>query len=148
MTTDQDGQVQMVRQRLQAAGERWTTPRAAVVGALIATPGHPTVEELLALARTRDAHVSLATVYRTLAVLHDLGLVRRIIADGATHYEYELGSRHHHLVDVDEGTVAEVRSAAFDAAQASLLATHDCVLAGSGLDIPVRRQARRSRKSA
>ncbi len=65
-------------------------------------------QELVFRLRAGDAAGSTATVYRTLEILHDLGLVRRFDGrDSVARYEVAdpSGEHHHHLVDADTGEV-------------------------------------------
>jgi Fur family transcriptional regulator, ferric uptake regulator len=65
-----------VRDRVRERGMRWTPQRRAVVEALAATRGHVTGAELVERCRTVDPATIPSTVYRTLAVLEEMGLVR------------------------------------------------------------------------
>ena len=65
-----------VRERLRRRGMRWTPQRRTVVEVLAATDGHVTGAELIERCRARDAQTIPSTVYRTLDVLEELGLVR------------------------------------------------------------------------
>ncbi|MFM2091619.1 MAG: hypothetical protein RLZZ127_2108 [Planctomycetota bacterium] len=130
--------MERVRLLLHQHGERWTTARAAVVEALMAAGDHPDAGSLLVRARERDPGASAGAVYRTLALLVDLGLVRRITGpDGAARFEWIADrARHHHLIDPD-GTLHEILVPELDALLDRILAAHGRRLDGSGLDIPV-----------
>src|SRR6185295_7786992 len=65
-----------VRQRLRERGLRWTPQRRAVIEALAGSDGHITGAELLERCRAIDAATIPSTVYRTLDVLEELGLVQ------------------------------------------------------------------------
>jgi Fur family peroxide stress response transcriptional regulator len=75
---------------LEAAGLKLTGQRTAVCAALAEAPGHPTVQEIYERARERAGSISLATVYNTMTVLKDLGLVVELgPAEGGTYFELD-----------------------------------------------------------
>ncbi len=94
---------------LRDAGLRVTHQRTAIVSLLAAADDHPSADDLLAQARALDDTMSFATVYRTLAVLEDAGLIHKLTFDGApARYEMTPQSAHDHLVDVDTGELIEI----------------------------------------
>ena len=107
---------------LQARGYRLTAARRAILAALTAAGGHVTADELAAaVARAaRDGgapRVGRMTVYRTLDLLGELGLLRPVYqGTGAAHYVLLLDGHHHHLVcsrcrrviEFDECALAEL----------------------------------------
>jgi Fur family peroxide stress response transcriptional regulator len=64
--------------RLKALGLRMTPQRKAILGALVMHPGHPTAEELHKALLPEFPNMSLATVYKTLARLKDIGEVQEL----------------------------------------------------------------------
>lgn len=91
---------------LRAAGLRITPARQAIIHALVVSDDHPDTEQILA--RTKDARISQATTYRTLALLTERGLLRTHTFDGsATRYELASRPHHDHLIDVETGEVRE-----------------------------------------
>lgn len=77
---------------------RWTPQRRTVVEVLAASHGHLTGAELVERCRTRDPQTIPSTVYRTLDVLEELGLVRHGHgADGREEYHVGPGAEHGHL---------------------------------------------------
>lgn len=94
-------------ERLAAAGLRAGAARTAVVETL-ATDGHCLISaQALADALPAGGAGSVASVYRALEQLHELGLVRRVIGDdGVTRFEIaDPAGGHHHLVDPESGAV-------------------------------------------
>src|SRR3954470_21936272 len=83
---------------LRARGYRLTPRRLMVVEVLAANGGHLTVEEILAAVRACHPQINKTTVYRTLEMLRELGIV--VMTDlGGGKLEYELISHpHHHLI--------------------------------------------------
>lgn len=93
---------------LRAAGHRVTTQRRTVLQALEQAGAHVDVTRVYDVVRGMDPRISLATVYRTLALLEHAGLASRIEL-GSGRYEYEIAARqpHHHFVCVACGRVIE-----------------------------------------
>jgi Fur family transcriptional regulator, ferric uptake regulator len=105
-----------VRERLRRRGLRWTPQRRTVVEVLAATDGHVTGAELIERCRERDAQTIPSTVYRTLDVLEDLGLVRHGHgADGREEFHVAPGAVHGHLYCADCGQTTEIRAPEADA---------------------------------
>lgn len=87
-----------VRQRLRERGLRWTSQRRAVIDVLARTDGHVTGSELIERCRRIDPATIPSTVYRTLDVLEELGLVRHGHgADGREEFHVRPESEHGHL---------------------------------------------------
>jgi len=87
-----------VRDRLRASGLRWTPQRRLILDVLEATDGHITGAELVERCRERDEHTTPSTVYRTLDVLEELGLVRHGHgADGREEFHVLPEAEHGHL---------------------------------------------------
>ena len=87
-----------VRERLRARGLRWTPQRRALVEVLEGVDGHITGSELVDRCRELDAATTPSTVYRTLDVLEDLGLVRHAhAADGREEFHVLPDMEHGHL---------------------------------------------------
>lgn len=92
-----------VEKGLKMTGQRRTIAR------VLSEPGdHPDVEELYRRAALLDARISIATVYRTVRLLEEKGILeRRDFGGGRARYEPTAHGRHHHLIDVDTGRVIE-----------------------------------------
>ncbi len=89
---------QAVRERLHDRGLRWTPQRRALVAVLAETEGHVTGAELVERCRERDPATTPSTVYRTLDVLEELGIVRHGHGpDGREEYHVLPGEEHGHL---------------------------------------------------
>lgn len=99
---------------LRAAGKRITPQRKLVLDILAQTRRHLDAYELYELGRRQDEALSLSTVYRTLALLKESGLVQELHLD-TNHHHYELIDRveHAHLVCLGCGQVFEVDSGDF-----------------------------------
>lgn len=87
-----------VRDRLRARGLRWTPQRRILVEVLSRTDGHVTGSELIEKCRALDPATIPSTVYRTLDVLEDLGLVRHAHGvDGREEFHVLPADEHGHL---------------------------------------------------
>jgi Fe2+ or Zn2+ uptake regulation protein len=86
-------------QTLQATGKRLTAQRRLLLKVLAESHAHLDAEEIYALAKKRDPNISLATVYRTLNVLTEAGIVqeRANIRDGQRHYYEVTDKLHYHF---------------------------------------------------
>jgi Fe2+ or Zn2+ uptake regulation protein len=83
---------------LEDGGYRLTSPRRALATSIAARRGHFTAEELLQDSRGRRDGVTRATVFRTLDVLADLGVVERLDLPTGEHAFVACEARHHHHV--------------------------------------------------
>lgn len=98
-----------VRTRLHARGLRWTPQRRALVDVLATSTGHLTGAELVERCRATDPSTTPSTVYRTLDVLEELGLVRHAHgADGREEYHVLPDAEHGHLHCARCGTTWEI----------------------------------------
>ncbi len=92
-------QIVQIKERLAGNGYRLTTAREAIVNALVRCEGHITADGLVQQVRASAPPVGRMTVYRTLDLLCELGLVRPIYqGTGATHYILMTNGGHHHLI--------------------------------------------------
>jgi Fur family transcriptional regulator, ferric uptake regulator len=91
-----------------AKGLRMTDQRRVVARVLGAADDHPDVEELYARAAAIDPKISLATVYRTVKLFEEAGLLEKHeFGDGRARYEDAERDHHDHLIDVNSGQVIE-----------------------------------------
>ena len=85
-----------------------TGQRRVIARVLSAASDHPDVEELYRRATTLDARISIATVYRTVRLLEEKGILeRRDFGGGRARYEPTEHGHHYHLIDIDTGKVIE-----------------------------------------
>jgi Fur family ferric uptake transcriptional regulator len=92
------GDTAAIRDRLHARGLRWTSQRRALVEILAGTAGHVTGAELVERCRTVHSSTTPSTVYRTLDVLEELGIVRHGHgADGREEFHVLPDVEHGHL---------------------------------------------------
>ena len=85
-------------ERLRSSGKRLTPQRELILGA-VDSLGHATPDEVLAEVRKHSSAINVSTVYRTLEVLEELGLVKHAhLSDRAPTYHSVGGHEHFHLV--------------------------------------------------
>jgi Fur family transcriptional regulator, ferric uptake regulator len=96
------------RERLRDSGYRLTPQRELILRA-VEELGHATPDEVLAQVRRQSAAVNVSTIYRTLEVLEEIGLVRHAhLSDRAPTYHSNTGHTHFHLVCRNCGRVTSV----------------------------------------
>jgi Fe2+ or Zn2+ uptake regulation protein len=97
-----------LRDTFRAAGLRLTSQRCLIMEVLEASDGHLEAEALYDQAKTLDPNISLATVYRTLAVLKEMGLVEEHrLGEEHSHYESVRSGPHYHFTCLSCGEVIE-----------------------------------------
>jgi Fur family ferric uptake transcriptional regulator len=89
-------------------GMRMTDQRRVVARVLSGSQDHPDVEELYRRAHEVDPHISIATVYRTVRLFEEAGIIERHdFRDGRSRYEEAPDVHHDHLIDMRSGRVIE-----------------------------------------
>ena len=92
-------------------GLRMTEQRRVIARVLSSASDHPDVEELHRRAHALDPHISIATVYRTVRLFEEAGILERHdFRDGRSRYEEAPAEHHDHLIDIDTGEVHEFRN--------------------------------------
>jgi len=110
---------------LQEKGYRLTPQRIMVVDALHSVESHISAEEIFAKLKEKYPYANISTVYRTLELLKELGLVAEIeIGDGIARYHAREHSKHHHLICHKCGNAIELPEADLQPLAASLLTNH------------------------
>jgi len=106
--------VKQSERQLRRAGKRLTPQRRLILDILSQANAHLDAQDIYEQARPRETNLSLATVYRTLSVLKETGLVHELHLDDE-HHHYELSGKeeHSHLVCLGCGCVIEVDNTAF-----------------------------------
>ncbi len=93
-------------------GLKMTGQRRVIARVLSEAGDHPDVEELYRRAVQLDARISIATVYRTVRLFEEKGILhRRDFGSGRARYEPTDHGQHHHLIDVETGHVLEFKNA-------------------------------------
>jgi Fur family ferric uptake transcriptional regulator len=97
-------------------GLKMTGQRRVIARVLSEAGDHPDVEELYRRASARDQHISIATVYRTVRLFEEQGILeRRDFGGGRARYEPTEDGPHYHLIDVETGKVLEFQDAEHEA---------------------------------
>jgi Fur family transcriptional regulator, ferric uptake regulator len=93
-------------------GLKMTGQRRVIARVLSDAEDHPDVEELYRRAVALDSRISIATVYRTVRLFEEKGILeRRDFGGGRARYEPSEHGHHHHLIDIDTGMVIEFEDA-------------------------------------
>lgn len=91
-------------------GMRMTDQRRVIARVLSEAEDHPDVEEVYRRATEIDANISIATVYRTVRLFEEAGILERHdFRDGRARYERVTDDHHDHLINVETGEVIEFR---------------------------------------
>lgn len=99
-------------------GLRMTGQRRVIARVLCTAKDHPDVEEVYRRSNEIDPRISLSTVYRTLKLFEEKGILERHdFGKGRGRYEEASRAHHDHLIDVDTGRVIEFRNEAIEALQ-------------------------------
>ncbi|MCV2873135.1 transcriptional repressor [Defluviimonas sp. WL0050] len=99
---------QTIIERCEAKGLRMTEQRRVIAQVLEESDDHPDAEVLYARACAVDPKISLATVYRTLKLFDESGILDKLeFGDGRARYEDAERAHHDHLIDLTTGEVIE-----------------------------------------
>ncbi|MEI9965503.1 MAG: Fur family transcriptional regulator [Caulobacteraceae bacterium] len=102
-------------------GMRMTDQRRVVARVLSNSHDHPDVEELYRRAHEVDPHISIATVYRTVRLFEESGIIARLdFRDGRSRYEEAPETHHDHLIDMKTGQVIEFVDEEIEALQEAI----------------------------
>ncbi|MEM6482366.1 MAG: Fur family transcriptional regulator [Pseudomonadota bacterium] len=97
-----------ITDRCETKGLRMTDQRRTIAAVLEESEDHPDVEELYARASARDPAISIATVYRTVKLFEEAGILDKLeFGDGRARYEDAERDHHDHLIDLNSGEVIE-----------------------------------------
>lgn len=122
--------------RCEAKGLRMTDQRRTVARVIEAAEDHPDVEELYARASAVDPRISLATVYRTVKLFEEAGILDKLeFGDGRARYEDAERDHHDHLIDVQTGEVVEFVDPEIEALQERIAARLGYRLIGHRLEL-------------
>ena len=107
-------------ERCETKGLRMTGQRRIIAGVLEDADDHPDVDQLYIRSVAQDDTISIATVYRTVKLLEEVGVIERIeFGDGRSRYE-EAGEHHEHLIDIESGEVIEFYHAELEKLKAKI----------------------------
>jgi Fur family transcriptional regulator, iron response regulator len=124
--------------RLAGFGIRPTAQRVRIAALLLASPQHLSAEQILASLRAAGARVSKATVYNTLNLFAERGVIRQLSVDGARTWFDSNVAPHYHFHDLDTGALLDVPVPEVEFARLPALPT-GMEMAGIDLVIRVRK---------
>ena len=117
-------------------GMRMTEQRRIIARVLEGSAGHPDVEELYRRSSAVDARISISTVYRTVKLFEDAGIIERHdFRDGRSRYETVPDEHHDHLIDLKSGQVIEFHSPEIEALQERIAREHGFRLVDHRLEL-------------
>jgi len=97
-----------ITDRCEAKGLRMTDQRRTIATVLEESDDHPDVEELYGRASGVEPRISIATVYRTVKLFEEAGIIDKLeFGDGRARYEDAERDHHDHLIDMNSGEVIE-----------------------------------------
>jgi Fur family ferric uptake transcriptional regulator len=104
-----------------AKGMRMTEQRRTIARVLAESDDHPDVEELYRRCAKVDEHISISTVYRTVRLFEDAGIIaRHDFREGRARYETSPEAHHDHLINLRSGEVIEFQSEEIERLQAEI----------------------------
>jgi Fur family ferric uptake transcriptional regulator len=104
-------------------GMRMTEQRRVIARVLSTASDHPDVEELHRRSHAVDPRISIATVYRTVRLFEEAGILSRLdFGDGRARYEETPEAHHDHLIDISTGKVIEFNDPELEALQEKIAA--------------------------
>jgi|TARA_B110000259_G_scaffold184651_1_gene232124 Fur family ferric uptake transcriptional regulator len=135
--------VKNIIQRCTQSGLRMTEQRRTVAQVLETSQDHPDVEELYARASKLDPRISIATVYRSVKLFEESGILEKLeFGDGRARYEDADRDHHDHLIDMQSGKVIEFIDPEIEALQEKIAQRLGYILKGHRLElygVPIKR---------
>ncbi|TIP71164.1 MAG: transcriptional repressor [Mesorhizobium sp.] len=131
-------------------GLRITGPRRVIMRVLSESSDHPDAVELHRRVVAIEPTISLATVYRTVSLLREKGILERhTFGDGRARYETVPREHHDHLINIETGDVVEFQSAEIERLQEEIARQHGFTIISHRLEIYVKpiQKTRRFRRS-
>jgi Fur family transcriptional regulator, ferric uptake regulator len=138
----QAGAVDRIERLCMERGLKMTGQRRLIARVLSEAQDHPDVEEVYRRALALDSKVSIATVYRTVRLFEERGILERHdFGGGRARYEPTEHGHHHHLIDVDTGQVIEFASEDHERLAREVAASFGFELVSHRLELFGRRRA-------
>ncbi|MDG2242608.1 MAG: Fur family transcriptional regulator [Rhodospirillaceae bacterium] len=132
MTTE----ISPLERRCIDQGMKMTEQRRVIARVLSGADDHPDVEEVHRRSAAVDPRISIATVYRTMRLFEDAGIVaRHDFGDGRARYEEASSTHHDHLIDIKSGQVIEFRNEEIERLQAEVAKAHGYRLVDHRLEL-------------
>ena len=125
-----------IEERCAQKGLRMTEQRRVIARVLEGSDDHPDVEDLYARASAVDPKISIATVYRTVKLFEEAGILDKLeFGDGRARYEDAERDHHDHLIDMNSGEVIEFVDPEIEALQEKIAAKLGYRLKGHRLEL-------------
>jgi len=117
-------------------GMKMTEQRRVITRVLSDADDHPDVEEVHRRSAIVDSRISIATVYRTMRLFEEAGIVaRHDFGDGRARYEEASSTHHDHLIDIKSGQVIEFRNEEIERLQSEVAKAHGYKLVDHRLEL-------------
>jgi Fur family transcriptional regulator, ferric uptake regulator len=124
----------------KAQGRRITGPRKLIAEVISLAKDHPDAAEIHRRVSKKDPGISLSTVYRTLRIFAEIGLIEQHSFEGGRFRIERIDGQHHdHLIDTDTGKVTEFRSDEIERLQTEIARSLGYELTGHKLELYGRR---------
>jgi Fur family transcriptional regulator, ferric uptake regulator len=124
-----------LKSTLRTSGRRLTGQRQLLLKLIEEHGGHLDAHELYRLASERNPRLSLSTVYRTMNLLRDLGLVNEVhLGEEHHHYELRPTREHFHLVCMNCGKVVEIGGELIEQLIGTVAEQHDFEITEAQVD--------------
>ncbi len=122
---------------LRSKGLKFTPERRLILREVFSTHRHFEVDDLFIRIRRRDKRISRSTLYRTLRIMVECGLLREVLfGERHSHYEHVLGHEHHdHLLCLGCGRVIEFSNDSIENLQEKVCKKHEFLAKGHRLQI-------------
>ena len=115
---------------------KMTEQRRVIARVLSGSSDHPDVEEVYSRASEIDSRISIATVYRTVRLWEESGILdRHDFGDGRSRYEEVTDEHHDHLINLKSGAVIEFQNSAIEDLQEKIARNHGMKLVGHKLEL-------------
>lgn len=129
-------ELKTLEQQCVERGMRMTEQRRVIARVLESSADHPDVEELYRRSAEVDPNISISTVYRTVKLFEDAGIIERHdFRDGRSRYETVPDEHHDHLIDLKSGKVIEFQSEEIEALQEKIARKHGFRLVDHRLEL-------------
>ena len=132
--------------RCEEHGVRMTNQRRVIASVLEQADDHPDVEELYARVSQEDSSISIATVYRTVKLFEEAGILdKHEFGDGRARYEDADRDHHDHLIDLSTGEVIEFIDEEIEALQEKIARKLGYTLKGHRMElygVPLNKKAK------
>ena len=125
-----------IEQRCIEKNMKMTDQRRVIARVLSVSNDHPDVEEVHRRASEIDSRISIATVYRTVRLWEEAGILdRHDFGNGRSRYEEVTEEHHDHLINVKSGSVIEFQNTEIEALQERIAREHGMHLVGHKLEL-------------